>query len=515
MEEYVSLSQQKSQIFEGITHQYIRALVNAVPVSIQCACRDDMLRVNLEGEISRIAKEYLVKVVGEGDVVYEIPTTPELGVIDKISKRKKYQSNVFINELTEDYQSALNGGTDAVMKPYSPFIEISILDKMKGGRSRAEVVEEIFRGGDNGGIEGYIDRLGKFTAVREGMAGFVAFSEFEYFNLLVRCNPKRAGKLLTLDIEEAALRLSFEEEFKSYASYMPASFGKGFFSENKKAAEGRESDMEYQEMSERYIHETFFPDIANVAHAQIVSDDPWGVSDYEIFKYLVTKGISGAVSFRAGDGVLRVEGTINELVTRALGKKRASKNSESVHKHLLNILNTHLVALSGNNGDIIGKALFDKFYIGKDVNDREGGGKGETHFKAEFGNSITKDIVSSYVNVSVRPLLEELSSITRFLYTEMKRDRARDLLLFRRESHLYTLTDFIFIIRVKESQKSKRVARYVSALQEMRDKGILIKDFHVSGTIFSITWLDLNEEERKDIKFLQNPYKDTDMLEEQ
>ncbi|MBQ7556441.1 MAG: hypothetical protein IJT00_00090, partial [Lachnospiraceae bacterium] len=202
-----------------------------------------------------------------------------------------------------------------------------------------------------------------------------------------------------------------------------------------------------------------------------------------------------------GGGTLRAEGTVNEAVTKGLKKSKNKKSAEVGKKRLMNIFSTHIEA--EHNGETIGKTIFDSYYIGRMSNDQEGQGVQELRYKAEFGSSITADIVSSRMYVSFRADLEKLESkVSRFLYTQMRKDRAYDQVVLGKSEHTYSLMDMMFIIRVKESQKSKRIARYRDALEEIKGNGILVKNYHVENGVFYVTWYELTDDERRDIKLL-------------
>ena len=70
---------------------------------------------------------------------------------------------------------------------------------------------------------------------------------------------------------------------------------------------------------------------------------------------------------------------------------------------------------------------------------------------------------------------------------------------------MYSYNDLRFIFRVKESQKVKGVARYKEALEEMKKKEILIRDYFYDSESdqFMVDWLGLTEEEGKDIRLLE------------
>ena len=492
------MSEVQKGIIEGATNQYIRALCKDIPERVKDGCRLAEINLDLEKEISVLVKEHLIKKTGEGEAVYELPAPPDWQTTDKLGKRKKYQAAQFIKEITADYEKSLSGGK--VMKPYSPFAEIMIRDKVKEGHTREEVVNSIYMNG----IKGYLEKLKEPAQIRAGgIEQFVGFSDYEYFGLIATSDRKRAIKYIQIDIEECLYRLANSEKYHQFAGYSPESLSKGFYADGKSVA--LLEDEEYRRLSEKYVQETFFPDYNNVTHARIVSEDAWDYEDMAILQYLITKSIKE--SFKRG-GPLRVDGKVStDIVKDALNKKKGGKTMDMAQKRLHKIFSTRFEA--EQNGQIMSKTLFDKFTIGPGagINVEDDGtsrGDGEIRYQAEFGSSITADIVSSRLNLSVRPELEELESkVGRILYMMFKRDRSIDQVLIGVNEHSYSVMDLMLIVRVKETQKSKRITRYKQEINEMCRKGILIKDFYESGGIFHIQWYPLSDEEKKDIRMLE------------
>ena len=128
------MAKDQNKIFEGVTNQYIRSLYDELPETIKVRCSNPILQFDLEQKVSEIVKENLISTSGNGNTLYEMPRIPDSATLDKLIKRKKYQAGIFIKELMGDYTDALAG--KMVMKSYSPFVEMNVVNQIKKGSTR-------------------------------------------------------------------------------------------------------------------------------------------------------------------------------------------------------------------------------------------------------------------------------------------------------------------------------------------------------------------------------------------
>lgn len=489
------MDDQRSSFYESATNQYISDLCEDIPQYIKDRCKNPQINIDLEREVEEVAKRSLIKKTGMG---YEVPGTPDAAAVDKQRRKKNYIKKQFIKEIREDYRQALSG--QAVMKLQSPFAESAIIGKIGHAGSRIEAVESIYKDGEKGGIEGYLLRLEKHAPVRTGVEGFTGFTQYKYFDL-IEGSDERAVKYVKIDIEEYLYRLSFEEKYIRYATYLPEKFVRGFYSEKPRRGEIRD-DVELREMGEAYLHRMFFPDEVRPIRVSISSLEPWTYEDEQILSYIITKAIKSSAK---NGGALQAEGGVTEIGTNVLGITRQKKASVIIEKRLRNIFETRLAVEYG--GQITGKTIFDRYSLTSDKQSEGSEAKpGERRWWVLFGASVSADIISNRVYLSVKPQLDELEFVvSKALYPVFRRDRVTDFFLSGRKSHIYGYNALRFIFRVKESQKVKGVARYKEALEEMKKKDILIKDyFYDSESMqFMVDWIELTEEEEKDIRHLE------------
>lgn len=495
----------KNSFVESVTNQYISDLCNDIPNIVKEKCKNPNINIDLEKEVSAVVTKSLIKTTGVG---YDVPSVPEGTSIDKQRHRRSYQKKIFIEEIEEDYRQALSG--NIVIKLYSPFAENVIMDRMRTCGSREASIESIYRS-ESDGIQEYLKRLGRNLSVRSGMANFTGFTEYKNFDLLASCEKEKAKKYVLLDIEDCLFRLSFSEKYVQYAQYLPEKIAKGFYFENAKRTKDIEEDAELRDMGEDYVHKMFFPEIVRPVSVSIVSQVPWDYEDRAILSYVITKALKESVK---NGGALRAEGGYTEIATKVLGRTRQKIGSRTIRKRLENIFATRLVAECADHTEM--KMIFEHSTLGNENDGKDAEGfeakakNEELRWKAVFGAGISADIISSRVYLSVKPQLDKLEHVvSKALYHVLRKDRAMDFVLVGRGSHVYSYNDLRFIFRVKESQKAKAVARYKAAFEEMKEKEILIKDYFYDDESkqFMVDWLELTEEEGKDIRLLgQNDF---------
>ena len=229
---------------------------------------------------------------------------------------------------------------------------------------------------------------------------------------------------------------------------------------------------------------------------------------------MIAKSVSGGFS---KNETLSIEGNIADICSVMFPetKHASSRHYTMAKERLRNLFGTQLVATDGNGKETF-RSIFDSAEI-YDSKIKEGttdapkkSEKNTAVFRAEFGKSITADILSNRLDTIVRPRFNDLETeISKMLYTRLKRDRTADLIINHRAGNYYSQIALMLIIRLNDSKVARRIERYSEALSEMKDKGILIRDFHKvkgpDGRVgFDVEWLPLSAEESRDLRVLYN-----------
>ena len=475
---------------EGIVSQLKRNINENLPVALK-GMASRIKGFDIENEISNIVEQYLIQRVYIETSYLEKSKTPDPDALKKFIKKKKYHIEKLSEELKQEYESAKNGVP--VLSPVSPYNESAlVIVRATAKVQREATIERTFNV-----VDEFMQRIGDIPPIRKGESAFVGFYEYPFFSLLCAGDEKRAAKLLKIDIEEYALRLSFSHKYEEFAYYPAETVGKAFYGETVKS---KKVDEEYELVSSQYLKDTFFPKEIGVKQVSIDAKKPWDDRDSKLFSYLCTKCVSQKIE---GKDVLIVEGNIRELC-KALFPETTSYGSKFytlARNRLLNMGRTSVVAVLENDV-IISRNIFEQTVIDGREDSEESGKSGGAFFHVEFGRNVSADILSHHLSTIIRPRLDELENpVSRFLYMQLKKDRAMDLYLSKGKTrHQYTLIWLMLIYRVRDAKKAARIGRYTEALTEMRDKGLLIKWFNVSEDRFEIEWLPLSEDERMDIK---------------
>ena len=500
-------------ISEGFLNQLAGSMLADIPEFIHAAARGI---INIEKEASGIILDNLVKSVSSENTLYEVVKSASYADADKIIKRKKYQMKILFGSLDKEYKTISSGGS--VEDLTSPYSELIISTVTQTGKTRDEAISWV-----KDALDSYSERLSALEPMRKGTAFFAGLTEYPYFYLIKNQNAARAKKFVLIDLSEYIFRLSFSDKYKNFIYYSPESFGKGFYSETVRTNKKIEIDPEYAEQSEILLKERFFPEVADVTHVYIKAPvKQWDIRDYQSFTYMISKSVSEG--FDKND-TLSTEGNINDIcaVMFPESQKFSLKHYNMAKERLRNLFGTQLIATDGNGKEIY-RSVFDNaaIYDSSEKSEKEDGseepqkhGKNTAVYRAEFGKSITADILSNRLDAIVRPRFDELDTqISKMLYTQLKRDRTADLFIDHRMSHLYTQIALMLIIRLNDSRVSKRIERYSEALNEMKEKNILISNFRVvkgpdNKQAFEVEWIPFTDEEASDLR----TYRKIDVIE--
>lgn len=486
---------EKSIITEGIVSQLKKTIYDNIPHALKEACKKTKT-IDVEKEISDIVEKYLVKKISLKEDNYEISQSPKQEDIKAVIKRRNYHRAKLIKELHDEYNRALEGSP--VLERRSPYNDSAVVvAQLTAQKSRAEAIEVLSQV-----VNGYLDRLEGVPAVKAGVGGFVGFYEYPYFTLILENECPRAIKMLKVDLEEYVFRLSVSPEYKNYAYYTAESVGKGFYAESSRA----KKDAEYELESSEYLRNTFFPDELNVCNVSISARKTWDDRDMSLFSYLCTKCVTESLG---SSEVLSVEGNLFEICKILYPNVTAYsvKHYSIAEKRLTNLAGTQLIAQSDDGKEII-RNIIDQAIVDHRDTARNDGSKGNgAFFRIEFGRNISADILFHRLSTVIKSRLDELENpVSKFLYIQLKKDRALDLYLSARKStHEYSLIGLMLIFKVREAKKAEKIKRYTEALEEMKAKKLLIQDFKVIDAKFMINWIPLSEAEEKDIRVLKQP----------
>lgn len=275
------------------------------------------------------------------------------------------------------------------------------------------------------------------------------------------------------------------------------------------------NNIHFEVTSSQTLKNMVFPNVSNIEKISIEAKKPWDDLDMALFSYLCTKSSLKTIK---GEDVLLMEGNLLELCSILFPGNEgtySSKHYQLAQNRLENLYNTNISAVF-SNGTVGQKHLFDSLNVNSKREERE---RGEgVVFRLTFGRAVTEDIFAHRISTIIKPQYDELENpISKMLYVQLKKDRLIDLYSMERRRNQagkrtginepvgrdYSLIYFMLTFRVKEARKPARIARYEEALTEMKEKGILVQDFRVSGDNFYVEWLPLSAEESLNIKMIR------------
>ena len=494
-----------NMISEGILSQLKKSIFDEIPDMLKMQC-EEIDGFDIESEVSDIVEQYLVADAKIDTASYEQSKTPEVPVQKKLMKKKRYHIDKLYSDLKNEYEKA--SSNQRVAERISPYSESALAVV----RSTAQLPRQVAIENTNHNINKYFERLEEIKPIKNGIEACVGFCEYPYFDLLREGNRAWAKRLLKIDIEEYVFRISFSKQYKNYVVYQAESVGRGFYGETSRR---KKKDLEYELVSSQYLKDAFFPDVEGVSQISIEAKKPWDTNDMALFSFLCTKSRPRIIG---EETVLLAEGNLRELcgVLYENSTEFSSKHYSLARARLENIYDTTVTAVV--NGDkILKKHLFDLVLMDNKKDETKERSNG-VYYHVEFGRHVTGDILSHRISTIIKPQLDELeNSVSKMLYVQLKKDRAVDLYVSASKNadketttkksviHEYTLILFMMLFRVRDAKKAARIARYTDALNEMKEKGILIHDFKVKDDNFIVEWIPLSDAEWLDIKVIKNP----------
>lgn len=478
---------------EGILSQLKKSILDSVPADLRNKCKELNL-VDLDAEVSKVVSQYLIKEIQTEASTYERCQAIDPESSKRLIKKKKYHIERIKKELENDCKCAqLRKPILGHLSPYNESTLVALLSTAKMPRAVAiDTITSI--------IDSYFSKLSDVAPIKKGEEYFVGFYEYPYFPVLAEGNPQYAKKLLQIDIEEYIFRLSYTKKYAEFAYFSAESVGKGFYTESTRS---KKEDVQYEMVTTQYLQGTFFPEEPNITKASIVADKTWDAKDMELFSYLCTKCVTKGIGNK---DVLSVDGNLNEICRILFPDAHSygTKSYASARKRLENMVRTTVVATSGD-GRSIARNIFEQSIVDVKSESECGEKSNGVFYHVEFGRNVTADILSHRLSTVIKPNLDELeNSVSRFLYVQLKRDRLMDLCLNKEKTtREYSLIWLMLIYRVKEAKKATRIIRYSEALDEMKEKHLLIKNYSVEDDQFLVEWLPLSAEESNDVKHIK------------
>lgn len=485
---------------EGILNQFGKSIYRDIPALLAEMCSDFF---DVEEETSKIVEKHLIDRIYLSDTTYyEQIKTPGRDTTKKLDKRRRYQMAKLLDSLHQDYESVLRG--ENIKDPSSPYnsYTLDVLQSL-GDSTREQTVEMVAKK-----INAFCDTMLDAGPRIRGGSGevFHGFYEYPYFRQLAITNEKTAEKLLHIDLEEFVIQCASSTKYNQFVSYPADSVSRGFYGE---IIRSKKEDAEYEVITTQYLQNTFFPEERGIEHVKIISEKPWDLKDMSLFGYLCNCGVTKLLQIGlTSKSVIEVEGTIHELckVLYPESKSFGAKSYSLVRARLTNMINTKLEAVT-TDGRKITQWLFDRVtmdnYMRSDNDTSEGVPQGGL-YQARLGWSLTEDVLSHRLSTIIKPNIAELKNpASVVIYAPLKKDRAVDLCLYDLGVHEYSLISLLLMYRVDAKKKATRLERYSEVFTELKEKGLLIKDFSVSGSKFVIEWMPLSPEEKRDIRVLK------------
>lgn len=484
---------------EGILNQFGKSICGDIPILLSSMCEKYF---KVEEETSRIVAEHLIERIYLSDsTYYEKIKTPERSTLKKLDKKRRYQLDRLLGELQKESEAIARGEeVENTASPYNPFTMKIIQDAAK--LTREDCIAMI-----TSQINDFKDLVMNQESGKRSRQNseFHGFYEYPYFTALAMHNSRKAEKLLRIDLEEFVVYCAALPKYNQYVSYPADSVGRGFYGE---IVRSKKEDAEYEIITSQYLKNTFFPEEQGIEHVKIISRKPWDLKDMDLFGYLCTKGMTELLRAGLTGKTVEVEGTMRDLckVVSPTSKSFGTKSYALVQARLENMIDTKLEAITVDGHKIM-QQLFDRVILDdvtRKKNSEKEAQKQGGFYKLRLGLSLTEDILSHRLSTVIKPRISELKNqIGIVLYAPLKKERAVDLCLYNKDSHEYSIISLMLMYRLDARKRATRIEKFSEVFTEMKDKGLLIKDFSVVDSKFIIEWMPLSQEEKNDIRVLK------------
>ncbi|XBX10685.1 hypothetical protein QMP26_41870 (plasmid) [Enterocloster clostridioformis] len=320
------------------------------------------------------------------------------------------------------------------------------------------------------------------------------FCDYPY----IRFYPKEAKKnFYEIDLENNVLYIMQNYDLFNFARMKPMPVVKsGMFRESGKRNTQLTYDFNKDDV-EKYMA-TFMTKIdrmeKNTPYLENFSTFLMDERGAELLTYLVTRCYRSYYQY----GQARADGNFGELVRVIYPKVKKPSQKHYVYTKTYYINLGYLAILvKKDNGGVSRNPIFDDvdFDPRKDVNE-------DLYYSVSLSSMFTRNIISLNVSTIITSTYNRLEGdIAKLLYQDLKVDRLHDLMNSNNREdvqHIYTISMLQFVARVT-GRKVQRRNKYKNAIQELKEKCILVKEVDDLEDGFQITWLPLSETEHEDV----------------
>ena len=183
------------------------------------------------------------------------------------------------------------------------------------------------------------------------------------------------------------------------------------------------------------------------------------------------------------------------------GEIPSEKAYQRLEEQLYQLL-SRTIATKQSNGKVHIVKLTDQFTM-EPCRKKEN--RMENVFDIQFGQAVSAAILSYRLSLLQEPIgPDPAADIPEELYWSLYEERFRDLYLYGRREHLFTLIGMLLLFRVEAKSEAGIVRKYGNLLKKIKEKTSLIADYDVSHQQFLIMWTPLNIEEQKNFEIVKN-----------
>lgn len=452
-------------------------------------CQDEEEDINqiLKKTINEIMIKYEI-LVPDNDKYTTFPAMrdPSLKKIESLRKKRLYWVKIICEDykrekefyLTRELTDGKSGGT--TLTPYC-----YIAYELKKGEKSLENLCNHYDSRFNDWLHHTKSR--KFRIPEQK----AYFCDYPYLGFYGSANRKL---FYEMDLENNVLYIIQNYNLFNFAQMKPMPVVRaGMFRES-----GKREKLTYVDSNVEHYMAKFISDVErmkkNTPYLENFAPFVMDERGSELLTYLATK----CYRTYAQRGQPHADGNFGELVHVVYPKvkKPSKKHYLYTNAYFANLSFLRLLIKKENGGVSRNPIFVDvDFAPQKEVNE-------DLYYSVTLSDMFTRSIISLNVATIITSTYNKLEGgIAKLLYQDLKVDRLHDLMNANNRpdiQHFYTVNMFQLMARVT-GRKMQKNNKYKNALQELKEKGILVKEYQYVDEGFQITWLPLSETEYEDV----------------
>lgn len=485
-------------VAEGNINQFINGLMKIVPEKIRQ--KSEFINYDYQGYIRDYINVYFVTEGSEQMIGFSILQQPKANEISSYKKRQKRAIVKIKTNYEKDREAFLAGEKPGKYTPFGDdmerMVESGFIDKAEA----VKIADERY--------EKWCEDLKIPNSCNSDQSEITWHGLMDYPYVVEYRVDKNYRQFLELDLQ-GLIYLYAEQNIKKYKYTANISTKTSAFASGSVNASVRQGyDVDEAINNGETLVAGYRSNFEMIIDGTNLDLKVASVYEASALAYMFTEAIK---SYASGSGSFTVSGTETDLCEAIFGtKKKYSLREYQKARDAIEILR-NLVLWSKDNTTTA--PLFEYIRTDWTAKNADGSEKEKekttaSRFSAKFGAFLISDIIAtrySLINTKEMDSLESSAGLAKLLYARLRRDRIETAGLRKQKQTIYSYLELSMIAKAMGRNRKERETNYIAAIQEMKDKHILVKDFTylknrpLKEPMLTIVWEPLSDAEVLDI----------------